>query len=77
MDLRNALLRVAARRPHVLIIGGISGWYPYPFLDVDVKGWGDVLVSSIGITVLFLAFIWLATLIDRRVRAQPRVRSLA
>jgi hypothetical protein len=56
---------------YVLVVGAASGWYPYPFLDVDEKGWGHVLVAAAGITVLFLAFIAAATAFDRRARPQP------
>ena len=56
---------------YVLVVGAASGWYPYPFLDVDEKGWGHVAVASVGITVLFVAFIAIATLIDRRAKPAP------
>ena len=46
---------------YVLVVGAASGWYPYPFLDVDEKGWGHVLGASVGITVLFLLLIAAAT----------------
>ncbi len=56
---------------YVLGLGAATGWYPYPFLDVDEKGWGHVLGASVGITALFLLFIAAATAIDRRVRPAP------
>ena len=56
---------------YVLVVGAASGWYPYPFLDVDEKGWGRVLAASVGITVLFLLLVALATALDRRARPQP------
>jgi hypothetical protein len=56
---------------YVLIVGAASGWYPYPFLDVDEKGWGHVLGSSVGITAIVLVFIAAATAIDRRVKPAP------
>ena len=56
---------------YVLIVGAISGWYPYPFLDVDEKGWGPVLGASVGITAVVLVFIAAATAVDRRVKPQP------
>ena len=46
---------------YVLVVGAASGWYPYPFLDVDEKGWGHVLGAAVGITVLFLLLIAAAT----------------
>jgi hypothetical protein len=57
---------------YVLVVGGASGWYPYPFLDVDQKGWGHVAVSSVGITVLFLVLVAAATVVDRRAHPAPQ-----
>ena len=56
---------------YVLVVGAISGWYPYPFLDVDDKGWAHVLGSSVGITVVVVAFIAAASAVDRRVKPAP------
>jgi hypothetical protein len=56
---------------YVLVVGAASGWYPYPFLDVDEKGWGHVLGAAVGITVLFLLFIAAATAVDRRTKPAP------
>ena len=56
---------------YVLLVGAATGWYPYPFLDVDAKGWGHVLVAAVGITVLFLVFIAIATFVDRRAKPAP------
>lgn len=39
---------------YVLIRGSISGFYPYPFLNVADIGWQKVIVNSTVITVLFL-----------------------
>jgi choline-glycine betaine transporter len=48
------------------ILGAISGWYPYPFLDADEHGTGGVLVNAAVVTVLVvgLAVVFLVT--DRR-----------
>lgn len=47
---------------YVLLRGHISGFYPYPFLDVTNIGMQGVIVNSIGMTVLFiltsLLFVW-------------------
>jgi hypothetical protein len=46
-----------------LIRGAATGWYPYPFLNVDMHGWGRVLINCVGIgigTIVFVAAIgWL------------------
>ncbi len=40
--------------PYVLIRGASTGRYPYPFLDVGELGLSDVLVNSLGLTIVFL-----------------------
>ena len=46
---------------YTLVRGSITGWWPYPFIDVDELGWGRVLVNVVGVAVLFglvgLAFV--------------------
>lgn len=44
----------------------LTGWYPYPFLNVDRNGWGSVLVVCLGIAVLFVALCGVALWADRR-----------
>jgi hypothetical protein len=36
-----------------LVRGSVTGWWPYPFLDVDTLGWGRVLLNLAGVAVLF------------------------
>lgn len=56
----------------ILALGAATGWYPYPFLDHrEPEGAGGVVVSSIGITLVFLVFFWLARVYDRRARVAP------
>ncbi len=38
----------------ILTRGSFSGFYPYPFIDVAVLGWGNVLLNSAGITAAFV-----------------------
>ena len=38
-----------------LLRGGLTGWYPYPFLDVSRLGLARVLWNAAELTVLFLA----------------------
>ena len=54
-----------------LTVGGLSGWYPYPFLDHREDGAGAVVVASVGILVLFLALFSAASWLDRRLRPAP------
>ncbi len=54
-----------------LVVGGATGWYPYPFLDHREDGWDHVVVASVGITVLFLVLFGIVGLVDRRTRPVP------
>jgi hypothetical protein len=54
-----------------LVVGRLSGWYPYPFLDVEVEGVVSVAVVSLAITVLFLLLLAAAYAVDRRLAPQP------
>jgi hypothetical protein len=40
---------------YTLIRGAITGWYPYPFLDVAAKGYGRVLADGAGILIGMIA----------------------
>jgi hypothetical protein len=63
---------------YALVVGAVSGWYPYPFLDVTTHGYGRVIVNAIGVTAVFAAvasFYWLG---DRGLQQAPRApQSLA
>jgi hypothetical protein len=37
-----------------LAFGAVSGWYPYPFLDVGAEGAVAVGITCLGVTVLFV-----------------------
>lgn len=54
-----------------LAVGGWTGWYPYPFLDVDARGAGDVLLTCLGVTAFLGACFSLAALVDRRSAPAP------
>jgi hypothetical protein len=51
---------------YTLIRGAIWGFYPYPFVDVNVNGYKTVLINSLGITVLFIFFSLLFIGIGRK-----------
>ncbi|MEO6412022.1 MAG: Pr6Pr family membrane protein, partial [Pedococcus sp.] len=36
-----------------LVRGSITGWWPYPFMNIDTLGWGRVLANLGGVAVLF------------------------
>ena len=54
---------------YTIIMGRLTGWYPYPFLDIDTLGVAAVALVSLGITMLFLVLSTLLWLADRRLPA--------
>lgn len=50
----------------VLIRGAISGFYPYPFIDVNTIGYERVFINSGILAVCFLLFSFLFIAIGRR-----------
>jgi len=50
-----------------LLRGGATGWYPYPFLNVDALGWSGVGVAVAGLLAGFLSLAALAMGWHRRV----------
>ena len=44
---------------YCLIRGPIVDWYPYPFLDPRVNGYGFVAVMSLFVAVVTLLLVWL------------------
>ena len=39
----------------ILVRGSFSGFYPYPFMDVDKLGLASVLLNSVAVTAAFFA----------------------
>ena len=56
-------------------VGALSGWVPYPFLDVEAEGGVVVAVTCLGVTVLFLILVAALLVLDRRLPAVPVRRS--
>lgn len=54
----------------ILTAGAVTGWVPYPFLDVDEEGWGSVLAVCVAITALFGTLLALFRYADRRLGAR-------
>jgi hypothetical protein len=44
-----------------LIRGTMIGWYPYPFLNPSLKGYGAVGLTVLGLLILALLLIWIIT----------------
>lgn len=51
---------------YALVLGEISGWYPYPFLDVVAEGLPRVLANSAVVTVVLLAVGATYRILDHR-----------
>jgi len=49
----------------VLIRGALSGFYPYPFIDVNALGYIKTLINAGGLTIAFALLALLFVLIDR------------
>lgn len=49
-----------------LVVGLVSGWFPYPFLDHREDGWAAVVVTCVAITALFVALLGALSLLERR-----------
>ncbi len=52
-------------------VGALSGWVPYPFLDVETEGAAAVAVTCVGVTVLFVVLLAVLLALDRRLPAVP------
>lgn len=63
----------AAWLAYTLVRGAVTGFYPYPFLDVGVHGGASVAVACLGVTGLIVAVALLVRLVDRRL-AVPFLR---
>lgn len=61
-----ALLWPVAWLVWTLLVGALSGWYPYPFLDVSLHGYASVLGAAAGVTVVMLVLLGLIALLDAR-----------
>jgi hypothetical protein len=57
-----------------LVRGAVTGWYPYPFLDVTQVGYGRALVAVAGVLVLGVLLAALFRWLDRHLRPVPQER---
>lgn len=46
---------------YTLLRGHIVGWYPYPFLNAENKGYTSVLLTSVGVAFVVAGLAWLVT----------------
>jgi hypothetical protein len=72
-EIRLALVWPLAWLAWTLVIGGLSGWYPYPFLDHrEEHGSIGVVLTSVAITVFFLLVLALARSVDQKAPPAPQ-----
>jgi hypothetical protein len=57
---------------YTFVRGAATGWYPYPFLDVTVLGYGPALTNATLIAVVFLILAWGVRWADGRLPATDR-----
>jgi hypothetical protein len=55
---------------YTLIRGAITGWYPYPFLNVAAKGYVQVLADGVGILIGMIALGSATLLAGNRLRVR-------
>jgi len=60
---------------YVLIHGAVSGYYPYPFLDVSQLGYGRVLLDMAGLTVMFAILGVVFVAVGRALPVAPAARA--
>lgn len=62
---------------YTFVRGAATGWYPYPFLDVNVLGYAGAVTNSAIVAVVFLVLAWGVRWADGRLpdtdRSAPRV----
>ncbi len=59
---------------YTLVRGAATGFYPYPFLDVDDRGYAAVAVACVGIAALFVALAAVAWQADGRLQRSPQFK---
>ena len=67
-----ALLYPCVWLAYTLAVGALTGWYPYPFLDVGENGAAAVTVAALGIAVFLFGLSALVWRLDRVLGPAPR-----
>lgn len=62
---------------YAMLRGALSGFYPYPFINVAHLGYGRVLVNAIGILIGYFVIAALLGFVERMRPRTARVRPLA
>lgn len=58
---------------YIFTQGAFTDWYPYPFLDVTVLGFGPALRNALLVVVFGVGCASLFKLLDRRLPSGPRI----
>jgi hypothetical protein len=65
---------------YVLILGAVTGWYPYPFIDADQIGYGETIWHAGLVLALVVAvggvYYWLDKVLDKVPTTAERTASL-
>jgi hypothetical protein len=56
---------------YAVIRGGVTGAYPYPFVNVAALGAAQVAINCVLVAALFLAFSLIAIALDRTLKSRP------
>ena len=56
---------------YTLLVGALTGWYPYPFLDVAARGVGPVAITCGAIALLLTGLSSACWRLDRMLRPRP------
>lgn len=57
--------------------GGITGWYPYGFLDPTLSSWSQVLLTTVVVLVAFFAIATVLHLLGGRLRPRSSTHTTA
>lgn len=77
---RTALLWLvypAAWATYTLVRGAITGWYPYPFIDVNAHGYPAVLLTCVVLLVAFVLAALAVAAVGNRLGSRPAARRRA
>jgi hypothetical protein len=55
---------------YIILRGNISGFYPYPFVDVAAHGLKQVLINSFFMTLLFLVLSLVLVFVGKRIHSR-------
>jgi hypothetical protein len=58
----------------VLVVGAVTDYYPYPFIDVADLGYGQAVLNALAITALLVGVALCALGLDRRLSARADAR---